>query len=72
MLTIPDLIAGVFAFSIAMIGAYIIEWRRGNNAERTTALEARVAALEALPRNDERLAAVEAAIERLRRNLLRG
>lgn len=68
MLTIPDLIAGVLA-ACAMIGAYIIEWRRGNNAERTTALEARVAALEALPRNDERLAAVEAAIERLRRNL---
>lgn len=68
MLTIPDLIAGVLA-ACAMIGAYVIEWRRGNNAERTTALEARVAALEALPRNDERLAAVEAAIERLRRNL---
>jgi len=68
MLTIPDLIAGVLA-ACAMIGAYIIEWRRGNNAERTTALEARVAALEALPRNDERLAAVEAAMERLRRNL---
>lgn len=68
MLTIPDLIAGVLA-ACAMIGAYIIEWRRGNNAERTTALEARVAALEALPRNDGRLAAVEAAMERLRRNL---
>lgn len=68
MLTIPDLIAGVLA-ACTMIGAYIIEWRRGNNAERTTALEARVAALEALPRNDERLAAVEAAMERLRRNL---
>ena len=68
MLTIPDLIAGVLA-ACAMIGAYIIEWRRGNNAERTTALEARVAALEALPRNDERLAAVEAAMERLRRSL---
>lgn len=68
MLTIPDLIAGVLA-ACAMIGAYVIEWRRGNNAERTTALEARVAALEALPRNDERLAAVEAAMERLRRSL---
>ena len=68
MLTIPDLIAGVLA-ACAMIGAYIIEWRRGNNAERTTALEARVAALEALPRNDDRIAAMEAAMERLRRNL---
>lgn len=68
MLTIPDLIAGVLA-ACAMIGAYVIEWRRGNNAERTTALEARVAALEALPRNDDRLAAVEASMERLRRNL---
>ena len=68
MLTIPDLIAGVLA-ACAMIGAYVIEWRRGNNAERTTALDARVAALEALPRNDERLAAVEAAMERLRRSL---
>ena len=68
MLTIPDLIAGILA-ACAMIGAYVIEWRRGNNAERTTALEARVAALEALPRNDDRIAAVEAAMERLRRNL---
>ena len=68
MLTIPDLIAGVLA-ACAMVGAYVIEWRRGNNAERTTALEARVAALEALPRNDDRIAAMEAAMERLRRNL---
>lgn len=68
MLTIPDLIAGILA-ACAMIGAYVIEWRRGNNAERTTALEARVAALEALPRNDDRLTAVEASLERLRRNL---
>lgn len=68
MLTIPDLIAGILA-ACAMIGAYVIEWRRGNNAERTTALEARVAALEALPRHDDRLAAVEASMERLRRNL---
>ena len=67
-MTIPDLIAGVLA-ACAMIGAYVIEWRRGNNAERTTALEARVAALEALPRNDDRIAAMEAAMERLRRNL---
>jgi hypothetical protein len=67
-MTIPDLIAGVLA-ACAMIGAYVIEWRRGNNAERTTALEARVAALEALPRNDARIAAMEASMERLRRNL---
>ena len=67
-MTIPDLIAGILA-ACAMIGSYVIEWRRGNNAERTTALEARVAALEALPRNDGRIAAVEASMERLRRNL---
>lgn len=68
MLTIPDLIAGILA-ACAMIGAYVIEWRRGNNAERIIALEARVATLEQRQDYGGRIAMMEATIERLRRNL---
>mgnify|MGYP007112928456 FL=1 len=72
MLTIPDLIAGILA-ACAMIGAYVIEWRRGNNAERIIALEARVDALaaraEAYEEAQRTIANITEAFERLRRNL---
>ena len=72
MLTIPDLIAGILA-ACAMIGAYVIEWRRGNNAERIIALEARVDALEtnlaAYMEAQRAVATITEAFERLRRNL---
>ncbi len=72
MFTIPDLIAGILA-ACAMIGAYVIEWRRGNNAERIIALEARVDALEtnlaAYMEAQRAVATITEAFERLRRNL---
>ena len=62
-----ELIAGVLA-ALAMIGAYFLEWRRGNNAERLVAVEARLAALESRPNRQPRIVAVEESLERIRRN----
>lgn len=71
-MTIPDLIAGILA-ACAMIGAYIMEWRRGNTADRLIAAEQRIAALEsqeaALVEVQKDMAAMKEAFERLRRNL---
>lgn len=51
---------------LSVIAAAVIEWRRSDQAERLALLDARLAAVEGL---GERVAAVEASIERLRRNL---
>lgn len=51
---------------LALALGAVLEWRRLSQAERVTLLETRIAALEG---GAERLAAVEAALERMRRNL---
>lgn len=56
--------------SLACIAGFLLEWRRLGTQAEVAALEARVVQLEARPHLDgERLVAVEAALERLRRNL---
>ena len=63
-----DLIYGAIT-ALALIAGFIIEWRRSDAAAHIVVLEARVQALEGRPDNEARLAAVEQALERLRRNL---
>jgi hypothetical protein len=53
----------------ALIGGYLLEWRRASSQAALVALEQRIAVLEAQQIDAERLAAVEALLERLRRNL---
>lgn len=66
--TVTSILAG-----LALVGGFLIEWRRANSKQQVDQLEQRVMLLEAQVEaqrvETERLTAVEAALERIRRNL---
>mgnify|MGYP006316228347 CR=1 FL=1 len=66
--TVTSILAG-----LALVGGFLIEWRRANSQQEVTDLKQRVTLLEAQVEaqrvETERLVAVEAALERIRRNL---
>lgn len=66
--TVTSILAG-----LALVGGFLIEWRRANAKQHVNQLEQRVMLLEAQVEaqrvETERLVAVEAALERIRRNL---
>lgn len=66
--TVTSILAG-----LALVGGFLIEWRRANSQQEVAELRQRVTLLEAQGEAQrveaERLVAVEAALERIRRNL---
>ena len=66
--TVTSILAG-----LALVRGFLIEWRRANSKQHVDQLEQRVMLLEAQVEaqrvETERLVAVEAALERIRRNL---
>lgn len=66
--TVTSILAG-----LALVGGFLIEWRRANSQQEVAELRQRVTLLEAQVEAQrveaERLVAVEAALERIRRNL---
>ena len=57
------------AVAIALVAGFLLEWRRLGAESQIAALEQRIALLETHAVDPDRLAHLEATLERIRRNL---